>query len=43
MRSVKTQTKNFNIANVALKRIRKYPGKKKDITEEEMQEYKACF
>ena len=27
-----------------MKRIRKYPGKKtKDITEEEKQEYKACF
>ena len=36
--------KNSNIANVALKRIRKYCGKKiKDITEVKKQKYEAYF
>ena len=38
-----TQTKHSNICDIALKRIRKYCGKKKDITEEEKQNYKAFF
>ena len=41
---VKTQAKHSNIANVVLKIIRKYCGKKtKYITEEEKQKYKAYF
>ena len=44
MSDVKTQKKNSNIANVALKRIRKYRGKKiKDITEVKKQKYEAYF
>ena len=40
---VKTQIKYSNICDIAIKRIRKYSGKKaKDITEEEKQ-YKAFF
>ena len=41
---LKTQIKHSNICDIALKRIRKYCGKKtKDITEEEKQKYKAFF
>ena len=44
MSDVDIQLGFSNIANVALKRIRKYCGKKtKDITEEEKQKYKAFF
>ena len=44
MSDVKTQTKHKNIDDVALKRIRKYCGKKtKDITKEEKEKYKAFF
>ena len=44
MSNVKTQTKHSNIANVALKIVRKYCGQKtKDITEEEKQEHKVYF
>ena len=44
MGDVKTQTKYTNIDDVALKRIRKYCGKKtKDITKEEKEKYKAFF
>ena len=44
MSDIEIQLGNSNIANVALKRIRKYCGKKtKDITEEEKQKYKAFF
>ena len=44
MSDVKTQTKDTNIDDVALKRIRKYCGKKtKDITKEEKEKYKAFF
>ena len=40
----KAQIKHSNICNIALKRIRKYCGKKtKDIIEEEKQKYKAFF
>ena len=39
---VETQIKHSNICDVALKRIKKYCGKKtKNITEEEKQKYKA--
>ena len=41
---LKTQIKHSNICDIALKRIRKFCGKKtKDITEEEKQKYKAFF
>ena len=41
---IKTQLGHSNIADVALKRIRKYYSKKtEDITEEEKQKYKAYF
>ena len=41
---LKTQIKYSNICDIALKRTRKYCGKKtKDITEEEKQKYKAFF
>ena len=44
MSHVETKTKHSNIADVALRRIRKYYGKKtNDITEEEKQKYKAYF
>ena len=44
MNDLKTQIKHSNICDIALKRIRKYCGKKtKDITEEEKQKYKAFF
>ena len=44
MSDLKTQIKHSNICDIALKRIRKYCGKKtKDITEEEKQKYKAFF
>ena len=44
MSDVDMQLGFSNIANVALKRIRKYCGKKtKDITEEEKQNNKAFF
>ena len=44
MSDLKTQIKHSNICDIALKRIRKYCGKKtKDITEEEKQKYKAYF
>ena len=44
MSDVKTQTKHTNIDDVALKRIRKYYGKKaKDIAKEEKEKYKAFF
>ena len=42
--NVKTQIKHSNICDIALKRVRKYCGKKtKDITEEKKQKYKAFF
>ena len=42
MRDVEIQTKHANIYDLALKRIRKYCGKKtKDITEEEKEKYKT--
>ena len=44
MSDIEIQLRNSSIADVALKRIRKYCGKKKkkkDITEEEKQKYKA--
>ena len=41
---VKKQIKHSNICDAALKRTRKYCGKKtKDIAEEEKQKYKAFF
>ena len=41
---IETQIKHSNICDIALKRIRKYCGKKtKDITEEEKEKYKAFF
>ena len=41
---VETQIKHSNICDIALKRIRKYCGKKtKGITEGEKQEYKTFF
>ena len=44
MSDVKKQINNSSIADVALKRIRKYYGKRtKDITEEEKAKYKAFF
>ena len=44
MSDIEIQLGYSNIANVALKRIRKYCGKKKkDITEQEKQKYKAYF
>ena len=44
MSDVKTQIKHTNIDNVALKRIRKYCGKRiKDITKEEKEQYKVFF
>ena len=44
MKDVEIQKNHTNIADAALKRIRKYCGKKtKDITEEEKEKYKAFF
>ena len=44
MSDVKTKTKHSNIADIVLRRIRKFYGKKtKDITEEEKQKHKAYF
>ena len=44
MKDVKIQKNHTNIADAALKRIRKYSGKKtKDITEEAKNIYKAFF
>ena len=44
MSDVEKQTNHTNITDAALKRIRKYCGKKtKDITEEEKEKYKAYF
>ena len=44
MRGAELLTNHTNIYDLALKRIRKYCGKKtKDITEEEKQKYKAYF
>ena len=44
MRGVELLTNHTNIYDLALKRIRKYCGKKtKDITEEEKEKYKAFF
>ena len=44
MRDVKIQTNHTNIDDTALKRIRKYYGKKtKGIREEEKEKYKAFF
>ena len=44
MSDVETQTKHSNIAEVVLRRIRKYYGKKtKDITGKEKGTYKAYF
>ena len=41
---LKTQIKHSNICDIALKRIKKYYGKKtKNITEKEKQKYKAYF
>ena len=42
--TLKHKAKHSNIANVVLKKIRKYYGKKtKDIKKEEKQKYKAYF
>ena len=44
MSDIEIQLWYSNICDIALKRIRKYCGKKtKDITEEEKQKYKAFF
>ena len=44
MSDIEIQLRHSNIYDIALKRIRKYCGKKtKDITEEEKQKYKAFF
>ena len=44
MSDIKTQIKHSNIYDIALKRIKKYFGKKtKNITKEEKQKYKAFF
>ena len=44
MSDVETKIKHSNICDLALKRIKKYYGKKtKNITEEEKQKYKAYF
>ena len=43
MSHIEIQLGHSNIADVVLKRIRKYCAKKKDITEEEKQKYKAFF
>ena len=44
MSDVKKQINHSSVADAALKRIRKYYGKKtKDITEEEKEKYKASF
>ena len=44
MSDIKIQLRHSNIYDIALKRIRKYCGKKtKDITEKEKQKYKAFF
>ena len=44
MSDVQTQAKHSNIDDIALKRIRKYCGKKtKDITKEEKEKHKAFF
>ena len=44
MSYLKTQIKHSNICDIALKRIKKYYGKKtKNITEKEKQKYKAYF
>ena len=44
MSDVSKQIKHSNICDIALKRIRKYCGKKtKDITEEEKQKHKVFF
>ena len=44
MSDVETQIKHSNICDVALKRSKKYYGKKtKDITEEQKEKYKAFF
>ena len=41
---LETQIKHSNICDIALKRIKKYYGKKtKNITEKEKQKYKAYF
>ena len=41
---IEIQLRHLNIYDIALKRIRKYCGKKtKDITEKEKQKYKAFF
>ena len=39
MSDIETQLGHSNIADVVLKRIRKYCAKKKDITKEEKQKY----
>ena len=44
MSDIETQIKHSNIYDIALKRIKKYFGKKtKNITKEEKQKYKAFF
>ena len=43
MSNIKIQLRHSNIYDIALKRIRTYCGKKKDITEKEKQKYKAFF
>ena len=44
MSNIEIQLGYSNICDIALKRFRKYCGKKKkDITEEEKQKYKAFF
>ena len=44
MSDIEIQLRHSNIYDIALKRIRKYCGKKtKDITEKEKQKYKAFF
>ena len=42
MSHIEIQLGHSNIVNVALKRIKKYCGKK-DITGEEKEKYKTCF
>ena len=43
MSDIEIQLRHSNIYHVALERIRKYCGKKKDITKEEKEKYKTFF
>ena len=43
MSNIEIQLRYSNIYDIVLKRIRKYCGKKKFITEKEKQKYKAYF